>query len=120
VKFYFVSRFRRSPGFRPSRGEKETRWEALAGTFYTRVHAHIACACIRPRAPPEFNFQLDLSDRHCQEELGAYFAPLGSYRQLSPTKQILSFRFLRPTCESPKRRGEEIGPLQRIRKIDGL
>lgn len=77
------------------------RWHAL----YTRTHAHTACACTRPRAPLEFNFQLDLSGRHCQEELSEPIsyrsARTGSSRQPS---RFFRFAFYDRARESERKR----------------
>lgn len=120
----FISHLRRSPGLAISPNAQWWETNAMGSPRWHALHAR-AClhrVCVyKAMGAPRIQFSAwFVRPSLPRGTLGAYFAPLGSHWQLSPTKQILSFRFLRPTRESLRRRGKEMGLLRRIRKIDEL
>jgi len=125
VKFYFlhafvvrvwISDFAHRTMVRNKRDGKPS----LARSLYAHARPHRVCVCTRPRASPEFNFQLDLSGRHCQEKLSE---PIS--RRSARTNQILANQadsFVSLFTTNPwkgKRGGDRITTI-RIRKIDEL
>lgn len=124
MKFYFVhtslsfgwiSDFAHRAVVRSKRDGKPS----LARSLYAHARPHRVCVHKATGAPRIQFSAWFVRPSLPRRTLGAYFAPLGSHWQLSPTKQILSFRFLRPTRESEgKREGD--GTTTENKKIDGL
>lgn len=69
----------------------------------------------RPRAPPEFNFQLDLSGRHCRQKLVEPISRSSTWTG-SVSRQVDSFVSLFTTRRRPKR----VRMCSTVWKINGL